>query len=133
MSCFLEKFTTGTNLKKCSEFYFVCPDFHTNVLSAGWLPDSWATFLTLRLKSVWFTTGNFHRGKAPGEICVQMSMFSVFQCREGLGGPYTSCRLPSIVQLRSPQTSLRGHSHCSWTEAESASPSPLLFHRLRGQ
>lgn len=59
-------------------------------------------FWHFRLKSVWFTTGNFHRGKAPGEICVQMSKFSVFQCQEGLGGPCTSCCLPSIVQRRSP-------------------------------
>lgn len=49
-SCFLEKFTTGPDLQKCCESYFVCPNFHTNVLSAGWLPDAWATFLTLQIK-----------------------------------------------------------------------------------
>lgn len=104
LSCVLEKFTTGIDLKKCSESYFVCPNLHTNVLSAGWLPDAWATFLTPQIKVNMLYNWDFPKGKAPGEICVQMSMFSVFQCQEGLGGSCASCCLPSIVQLKSPQT-----------------------------
>ena len=73
-------------------------------------------FWHFRLKSIWFMTRNFHRGKASGEICAQMPMFSVFQCQEGLHGSWASCRLPSIVPLRSP--------HCPWTKAESPSPLP---------
>lgn len=66
-------------------------------------------FRRFRLKSIWFSTGNFHRGKASGEICAQMSMFSVFQRQGGLGGPRGSCCLPSMVSLRSP--------HCPWPKA----------------
>lgn len=46
------KVHTGADLKNCSEFYFVCPNLHTNVLSAGQLPESWATFLILQIKVI---------------------------------------------------------------------------------
>lgn len=66
-------------------------------------------FWRFRLKSIWFTTGEFPQGKGFREICAQMSMFSVFQHQGGLGGPWGSCCLPSIVSLRSP--------HCPCTKA----------------
>lgn len=78
MSRFPEKFTTGINLKKCSEFYFVRPDFHTNVLSAGWLPDSWATFLTLQIKVSMVYNWKFPEGKGSRRsLCSNVSVFDV--------------------------------------------------------
>lgn len=63
---FLEKHTTGSDVKKSSGSGSVCFGFHTNLFLVGQLPDSWATFLHLRLKSIWFMTVDFHSGKAGG-------------------------------------------------------------------
>lgn len=61
---FLEKHTTGSDVKNSSGSGSVCSGFHTNLFLVGQLPDSWATFLHLRLKSIWFMTVDFHSGKA---------------------------------------------------------------------
>lgn len=59
---FLQKHTTGSDVKNGSGSGSVCSGFHTNLFLGGQLPDSWATFLHLRLKSIWFTTVDFQSG-----------------------------------------------------------------------
>lgn len=60
---FLQKLTTGSDVKNGSGSGSVCSGFHTNLFLVGQLPDSWATFLHLRLKSIWFMAVDFQSGK----------------------------------------------------------------------
>lgn len=125
MSCVLEKLTTGMDLKKCSESYFVCPNnFHTNVLSAAWLPDSWVTFLTLQIQVNMVYNWKFPYGKSSrGNSCSNVNVFSVPKS----GGTWWAlCKLPSV--LYGPDeipTNFSEAAGSTWIEAKSPSPSPL--------